>query len=149
MALDFRLLLPTTLLTKMDIASMANSLEGRSPFLSRDLIEWAPLIPDKWKVHGRTTKYILRRIARKYLPAPLSSQPKRGFEVPLREWIDTRLRGIVNDLVGSPSAYVRSLVRPRFVDDLIAGRTGILPEQRARILFAMLSIECWKRNSGQ
>src|SRR5258705_12089182 len=88
MNLDFDNLLAGDLLVKMDIATMAHSLEGRSPLLSKELLEYIPSLPDKYKIKGRQTKYLLRKLAEKYLPFELIDQPKRGFEIPLKKWMD-------------------------------------------------------------
>ena len=68
MNLDFDTNLFSDLLVKMDIATMANSLEGRSAFLSKELLEYVPGISDSYKIKGKTTKYLLRQLAIKYLP---------------------------------------------------------------------------------
>ena len=86
MNMDFDTNLFGDLLVKMDIATMANSLEGRSPFLSKELLEYVPAMNDKFKINGGTTKYLLRHLAKKYLPEALANQPKRGFEIPLKSW---------------------------------------------------------------
>src|SRR5262249_46299903 len=80
MNLDFDNILAGVLLVKMDIATMANSLEGRSPLLCKELLEYVPCINDAYKIKGVQTKYILRKLAEKYLPGELINQPKRGFE---------------------------------------------------------------------
>src|SRR5664280_49359 len=76
MCMDFNFLFSDDLLVKMDIATMAHSLEGRTPFLSKDILEWAPSINDKYKIRGTRTKYLLRELAKKYLPEELIYQPK-------------------------------------------------------------------------
>ena len=97
MNLDFDTNLFSDLLVKMDIATMANSLEGRSAFLSKELLEYIPSINDSYKIKGKTTKYMLRKLAAKYLPAELIGQPKRGFEIPLKSWVDNELKEPVFD----------------------------------------------------
>src|SRR5207253_6674757 len=82
MNLDFDNILAGDLLVKMDIATMAHSLEGRSPLLCKALLEYVPGLPDEFKIKGQQTKYLLRKLAEKYLPGELISQPKRGFEIP-------------------------------------------------------------------
>lgn len=145
MALDFQLLLPTTLLVKMDIATMAHALEGRSPFLSKDLLAWAPGLEDNFKINGRTTKALLRTLAEKYLPETIITQPKRGFEVPLRAWVDTRLRSVIHDYLSPSNAYCKSILNPAFVQGLLNNAAPIPPEKRAKLLFALLSIEIWHK----
>ena len=67
---------------------MAHSLEGRSPFLSKYMLELAPRISSDLKVRNLSTKYILRELAKKYLPRKIVHQPKRGFEVPMKKWMN-------------------------------------------------------------
>lgn len=148
MCLDFTFLLPAVLLVKIDIATMAHSLEGRSPFLSRELLDFVPGLGDNVKIRGRKTKFLLRTLAARYLPADVVDQPKRGFEVPLRQWVDSRLRRIIFDYLVPSTAYVRTIVDPRYVDAMLDGKADVAPEQRARILFSWLALERWKRQYG-
>lgn len=144
--LDFTNILPAILLVKMDIATMAHSLEGRSPFLSKELLEFAPSLPDQFKINKGRSKFILRELAKKYLPREISRQPKRGFEVPLRMWIDTRFKNIVHDYLESGGSFVSTIVDQRFVKNLVHNKVNTIhPEQRAKILFTFLSVECWYR----
>lgn len=144
MLADQTCLLPSNLLVKMDIATMANSLEGRSPFLSRDFIRFAPSLPDTLKIQGRQTKYLLRRLAERYLPESLIHQPKRGFEIPLRNWIENDLDEMVRDYV-RPGSFAERYLRKGALDAIINRKAGISPEKRAKMLWALLSVEIWAR----
>lgn len=84
---DFRNYLPDDNLVKVDRATMFHSIEGREPFLDQRLIEFAARLPGKFKVRGSETKYLLKRLLARYLPHELCHLPKRGFAVPVREWI--------------------------------------------------------------
>jgi asparagine synthase (glutamine-hydrolysing) len=142
--LDSELLLFSDLLVKMDIATMANSLEGRSPFLSKYMLEFAPTIKDEYKINKLTTKYILRELASKYIPNELITQPKRGFEVPLRQWVDNELReNIYEALIGN--AYSKEFVDSKFVDDVLHNRVDMSPDKRAKILWSMYCLEIWRK----
>lgn len=143
--LDFEILLPSLLLQKMDIASMANSLEVRSPFLSKYLIELAPKLPDEFKIKKFTTKYILRKIAKKYLPKKLIKQPKRGFEVPLKKWVDNDLKEIMLDAL-APGCYSENFVEKKFLQDLIQNKITVSAEKRAKMLWILFCLETWKKN---
>ena len=118
MNLDFDTNLFSDLLVKMDIATMANSQEGRSAFLSKELLEYIPSLPDNYKIKGKTTKYMLRQLAAKYLPAPLINQPKRGFEIPLKNWVDNELKEPVFDYLSSNNNFYKNFVKENFVHDL-------------------------------
>jgi len=143
MNIDFNATLFTDLLVKMDIANMAHSLEGRSPFLCKELLEYAPGMNDSFKIKGSSTKYLLRQLAKKYLPDELINQPKRGFEIPLKNWIEQELKEIVFDYVGSPNAISRQFIKTEFLEALLNNTIKISAEKRAKILWTLLSMEIW------
>ncbi len=143
MNLDFDTNLFDDLLVKMDIATMSNSLEGRSAFLSKELLEYIPSINDTYKIKGRTTKYLLRKLAAKYLPEILVGQPKRGFEIPLKSWIDNELKEIVFDYLTSSQCFYKNFVQESFVQNLLSKKINIAAEKRAKILWTLLSMEIW------
>jgi asparagine synthase (glutamine-hydrolysing) len=129
----------------MDIATMAHSLEGRSPFLSKDMLEFAPTLADDLKVRGKQTKYLLRRLAEKYLPSELINQPKRGFEVPLKQWVNYELKEIIFDYLGSSNTYSSTFIAPSYINDLITNKIGISEEKRAKQLYTLFALEVWHR----
>ena len=143
MNMDFDTNLFSDLLVKMDIATMANSLEGRSPFLSKELLEYVPAMNDKYKVNGGTTKYLLRHLAKKYLPEALIHQPKRGFEIPLKNWVNGQLKEIMTGYIGASSALNKNFIQQRFVSDLLENKIKISQEKRAKILWTLFSMEVW------
>lgn len=145
-AADFGALLPGDLLPKMDIATMAHGLEGRSPFLAKDLLEWAPGLPDGLKLRGTRTKPLLRSLAARYLPPDLPSQPKRGFEVPLKTWMDRELKELSRDYLSAKGALYPAFIRPSFVEDLLSRKAPVSDEKRARMLYALLCFEVWYRH---
>ncbi len=143
MNMDFNSTLFSDLLVKMDIANMAHSLEGRSPFLCKELLEYAPGMNDSFKINGSTTKYLLRTLAGKYLPPALINQPKRGFEIPLKNWVENDLNEIVQDYVGADTALSNQLLKKDFVTALLNNRVKISAEKRAKILWTLMSMEIW------
>lgn len=143
MLLDFDINLFNDLLVKMDIASMANSLEGRSPFLSKELLEYAPGMNDACKIKGSTTKYLLRQLAKKYLPAELIDQPKRGFEIPLKKWVDNELKEIIFSYLHNENAVSKQFIKPAFIKGLLNNTVNIPGEKRAKILWTLFSLEVW------
>lgn len=143
MNLDFDINLFDDLLAKMDIATMANSQEGRSAFLSKELLEYIPTLSDHYKIKGATTKYMLRQLAIKYLPEELIHQPKRGFEIPLKNWVNNELREIVFDYLSSSDNFYKDFVQQQFVRDLLNQKIKISEEKRAKILWTLLSLEIW------
>lgn len=143
--LDFELILFSDLLIKMDIATMANSLEARSPFLSKNILEFAPLLEDNLKVKKTTTKYILRKLAEKYLHKKLIKQPKRGFEVPLKKWVNNELKEAIFDYL-QKGCYSENFINRGFIDGLLENRIRVSEEKRAKMLWSMFCLEVWKRN---
>ena len=142
MATDFHHLLPS-LLMKIDIATMAHSLEGRSPFLCCELLEYAPTLPTESKIKGSSTKHILRTIARDMLPPDLHHQPKRGFEIPLKDWINGIFKERINDLLLGPRAYSKNYLNKTFVNNLIYDKVNVSNEKRAKMLYRLLVLELW------
>lgn len=145
MNMDFNTTLFSQLLVKMDIANMAHSLEGRSPFLCKELLEYVPQMNDKYKVDGSVTKVLLRRLAKKYLPEELINQPKRGFEIPLKKWINDELKDIVFDYVGANSAFSTQFIHKSFIQGLLNDTIKIPAEKRAKILYMLLTMEIWHK----
>lgn len=149
MNLDFDTVLFDDFLVKMDIATMANSQEGRSPFLSKEILEYVPSLPDTYKIRGSKTKYLLRKLAGQYLPGELINQPKRGFEIPLRKWLDNELKEIVFDYLSANNNFYRNFVNPKFVENLLEKKTKIPDEKRAKILWTLFSMEVWYKKVYQ
>ena len=140
--MDFNLILQSDLLKKMDIATMANSLEGRSPFLSKYMLEFAPILADKFKIKGTTTKFILRELAKKYLPNELISQPKRGFEVPLKKWVENDLKENIFDTLKSGS-YGSKFIDQKFINSILEDKINVSKEKRAKMLWTLYCLEVW------
>ena len=143
MNMDFDTNLFSDLLVKMDIATMANSLEGRSPFLCRELLEYAPGMHDSLKIKGSNTKYLLRTLAKKYLPPALVNQPKRGFEIPLKNWVNHELKDLIHDYVGATGALNKELLDQQFVLKVLNNTIKMPSEKRAKILWMLFSLEVW------
>jgi asparagine synthase (glutamine-hydrolysing) len=143
MNLDFDNILAGNLLVKMDIATMAHSLEGRSPLLSKEILEYVPGIKDGYRIKGQQTKFLLRSLAQKYLPAELINQPKRGFEIPLKKWIDGQLKELIASYILPQSAYCNNFVQKGFVQDLWNRRIRTGDEKRAKMLWTLFALEVW------
>lgn len=139
--LDSKNLLLSDLLPKMDIATMANSLEGRSPFLSKMLVEFAPTLEDSLKVRGKETKFLLRLLAQKYLDKEVYNAPKRGFEVPLKKWINGELKELILQTLYNPK-ICREFLSQKQIESIILGRK-IPDEKRAKMLWSLFALEVW------
>lgn len=143
--LDANNLLFSDLLVKMDIATMANSIEGRSPFMSKYMLEFAPTLKNQYKIKGKKTKYILRELSKKYLSTELISQPKRGFEVPLKKWVENDLKENIFDYL-SNNSYSSNFIEQNFIDKVLNKEINISDEKRAKMLWSMYCLEIWKKN---
>lgn len=147
MNLDFDNILAGDLLVKMDIATMAHSLEGRSPLLSKQLLEYVPGLPDKFKINGSQTKYLLRTLSEKYLPSELIHQPKRGFEIPLKKWIDNELKDMIHSYLFDANAYSSAFVKNGFVAKLWDRKLKVGDEKRAKMLWTLFALDVWYKKS--
>ena len=99
MKIDIMNTLNDNYLQKSDLSTMAYSLECRSPFLSKDLVEWALTVPSKFKVNYFNKKIILRELAKKYLPKEIIKKKKRGFEIPIKNWLKNELKNWSLELI--------------------------------------------------
>ena len=91
--------LPDDILTKVDRMSMAVSLESRVPYLDKEIVELAFQVPDRLKIRDGVSKWILKRIAERYIPREAVYRPKEGFSVPLKHWIAETYRGLMDELL--------------------------------------------------
>jgi len=143
--LDFRTYLGEGLLTKIDRVCMSCSLESRSPYLARDVVEFAARLPIDWKIRGFATKRILRRAAAEAVPAQLVRRRKRGLSVPLAGLFRRELRGfLVEELEPARldgEGLLNGAAVGRIVRDHLEGRVD-----RARALWMMLSLVRWYRH---
>jgi asparagine synthase (glutamine-hydrolysing) len=132
--IDTSLWLPDDLLTKVDRATMAYSLEARVPYLDHRLVEFAARLPAHFKLRGNEGKYLLKRFAAKgLLPPEITFRPKWGFVIPLREWMAKELKPLLDDVLSPGGLLGRNIFRPR------------LNEKNATRLFSLLSLELWFR----
>lgn len=141
---DVSLYLPDDLLVKMDIASMANSLEVRSPLLDHRFMEFVATIPSHQKVHRGVTKYIFRKSLEGILPREVIHRGKMGFEVPIKHWFRNELRGLAIEVLLDRCAIRRGYFRPetirRLIDEHAAG-AALWHHQ----LWNLLMLELWHR----
>lgn len=142
---DFVYILKDMLLVKMDIATMAHSLEGRSPFMSKYMLEFAPLLPDQFKINRLTTKYVLRHLASKYLDSEIVKLPKKGFEVPLADIVDNVLYDKIHCYITEDS-FIKRYVDSQFIHALLNKKLPISSLKRAKAIWTLFCIEVWHRN---
>ncbi|MBB6472963.1 asparagine synthase (glutamine-hydrolyzing) [Sphaerisporangium rubeum] len=140
---DVATYLPGDLLVKVDITSMANSLETRSPLLDHHLMEWAAGLPAELKVRGGRTKLLFKRAVASWLPREILSYPKQGFGVPLAAWLRGELRELAFDTLTDHTARTRGLFRPQAVRELL--RRHAEGADHSVRLWTLLQFELWHR----
>jgi asparagine synthase (glutamine-hydrolysing) len=132
-----------------DRASMAASTEVRVPYIDREVASLAFRIPGALKIRGGESKYVLKKVAERWLPHKLIYRPKSPFTLPLRSWIKNDLRDIVEDYVVSARGlagreWLSRAALARIVADNDAGRAD-----NAQAIWQLITIEQWLRNHGQ
>ena len=139
---DLMTYLPNDLLVKVDIATMAVSLEARSPFLDHHVIEFAASLPEKFKLRGLTTKYLLKKVLRKLLPSENLDRRKMGFGVPIGHWFRGKMQPFLREVVLSEKALNRGLFRPETVRQLVDQHTEGKRDYSHQ-LWTLLMLELW------
>ena len=136
--------LPNDLLAKVDIASMANSLEARSPFLDHKVMEFAASLPVSYKIRGGIKKYILKKALSGLVPEKILKRRKMGFGVPVGRWFRGELKDFMRETLLSRSSINRGYFRPDFlkglVEDHINGKRDLSFQ-----LWALLNLELWHK----
>jgi asparagine synthase (glutamine-hydrolysing) len=137
------------LLVKMDMASMAASLEARSPFLDHRVVEFAARLPDSYKVGIKEGKRTLRDAYRGLLDEEVITGKKKGFEIPLYLWLTNDLRGLAADTLLNPNAKIFTCLDQEQVRLLIKQET-MNERNWAYLVYALLILELWlqKENKG-
>jgi len=134
--------LPNDLLVKVDIASMAVSLEARSPFLDHHVIEFAASLPAGLKLRGLTTKYLLKKTLKRLLPSENLTRPKMGFGVPVGHWFRGRMQPFLREHLLSARAARRGLLRPDAVRRMVEEHTAGARDH-THPLWTLLMLELW------
>src|SRR6185295_3263305 len=140
--INFASYLPDDLLVKLDRMTMAHGLEARSPFLDRELVEYAAALPDHFKLSGRRTKAILRDAFTDLVPPEVERRGKMGFGVPVGAWFRGSLREYARDALLAPTARYREMLSGPFVEGLVhrhlTGAANLGPQ-----LWSVLCFERW------
>lgn len=140
---DFKSYLPECLMTKMDIASMANSLETRSPFLDHKVIEYVYTLPGKWKLRGiNQTKWILKETFKNMLPPKIYKRGKMGFGIPLGPWFRGELKDLWYSTCMSEKAISRGYFNKESLLKLWNEHQSQMRDHGYR-MWAILMLELW------
>ena len=144
MDLDVASYLPDDLLVKMDIATMAYSLEARSPFLDHELMEFATTLPPRAKLRGGQTKAALREILQGRVPDEILGAPKRGFRAPIAEWFRGPLEDHAREVLLDRATVDRGHFEPIYVKELL-DRHVAEREDHSQAIWSLLVLELWQR----
>ena len=136
--------LPEDVLFKVDRMSMANSLEVRVPLLDHHLMEWVLRLPFDMRFRAGRGKYLLRKLAVRYLPPEILKPRKQGFTIPIGDWLRGELGNWVEGLFRSPSFENRRIIRKDAALELLAmHRTGRY--ELGHRIWQLVMFEVWAR----
>ncbi len=141
---DFHLYLPDVLLVKMDIASMANSLETRSPFLDQEFVELIASFPSNLKMRNFRSKYILKKKLKNFLPEEIVKRRKQGFALPVGAWFRKDLRQYITDILLSECSLKRGYFRKEQIIRIVNEHISGVADHTGR-LWVLLMLELWHR----
>ena len=136
--------LPDNLLERADRMTMAASIESRVPFLDHELAAYVSALPDRYRVRGLTGKWILREVAKHWLPRRILTRPKVGFRVPVNEWFRGPMREYLLDHLRSRNALTRDYYDARALDTLLDEHLGGR-QNHEKVLWTLLNLEVWHR----
>ena len=144
MSVDLATYMPGDLLPKVDIASMSNSLECRSPFLDHKFLEFSAKIPSNLKIKGLATKYILKKSLKNILPDSILKREKMGFGVPVAGWFKNELKGYAYDILLSGRAAGRGYFDKDKIKSILDSHASGKANNGAKI-WCLLNLELWHR----
>jgi asparagine synthase (glutamine-hydrolysing) len=136
--------LPNDLLVKVDIATMAVSLEARSPFLDHRVMEFAASLPARYKLRGLTTKLLLKKALKGLLPSENLTRSKMGFGVPIGRWFRDELKGFLKETILSERAHSRGYFKREALNHVVQEHTEGRRDY-AHQLWTLLMLELWHR----
>lgn len=142
--LSFETFLPDDLLPKVDIATMAHSLETRPPFLDHVLLEFAASLPSHWKVKNFQTKKILKDALQSLLPRETLQKKKQGFELPVDRWFQGPLYTFANEILLDQKTVNRKYMNPRTLEQLLKDHKNGKKKHGQRI-WTLICLELWHR----
>lgn len=144
LAADMKLVLAGDMLVKVDMMSMANSLEVRSPFLDHEVVDFAFSLPTAYKIDGKMKKRIVQDAFRKYLPEELYNRPKKGFEIPLLDWFQKQLRSrITHEWLNDKFIEEQGLFDVKTIQDLKAKLFSNNPGDSHATVWALIVFQHW------
>lgn len=141
---EYKSIFPDQVLAYVDRLSMAHSLEVRSAFLDTQLIEFVTKLPGKYKINNGVNKYLLKKVARKYLPEDMVYRPKEGFVLPINDWISADLEEYVKDTLSPARLREHGIFDVEVVDRLVRLVYEGHPDYRdINKVFTLLVFQIW------
>ena len=141
--LDMKMYLQDDILVKVDRASMANSLEVRSPLLDHTLVEYVAGLPPELKLHNLTSKYIFKKAVKSLLPKSIIKRPKKGFGIPVAKWLKEDLKEIIMEILSPERIKRTGIFNPEYVRKLIRDHIAGRVDNRKQ-LWTLLMFEFWR-----
>ncbi|NOY17413.1 MAG: asparagine synthase (glutamine-hydrolyzing) [Gammaproteobacteria bacterium] len=139
--------LPDNLLERGDRMTMAASIEARMPFMDHKIAEYVSRLPDKYRVHGRVTKWLLREAVKEFIPERILVRPKVGFRLPVNEWFRGPMREyLLDQLLGNTSLsnkFYNQRYLKKILDDHFNGR-----QNHEKLLWTLLNLEIWLQENN-
>jgi asparagine synthase (glutamine-hydrolysing) len=140
---DIKTYLSDNIFTKVDIASMAHSLEVRCPLIDQEVMQFAASLPGSMKIRRMTTKYLLRQVAESLLPKKILTRPKQGFGLPIDRWMKEDLAPLSREVLLDRSARERGILDPGAIESLLEKQQR--GEPRGFQIWSLMILELWHR----
>jgi asparagine synthase (glutamine-hydrolysing) len=144
MRCDLRFYLPEDILAKVDMMSMASSLEARVPYLDNEVIDLALTIPAHLKVRGGVRKYILKKAFKDRLPASILGRGKEGFSMPMKNWLNQEWNGLMHDLLCADNLRADGLFDAAAVQRLMREHEA-RKQNHSHLLWGLMVFQLWKQ----
>jgi asparagine synthase (glutamine-hydrolysing) len=140
---DTHAYLPDDILVKVDKATMLNSLEARAPLLDHHLVEYVASLQPELRIRDGKLKYLLKQVAKDFLPPEILARPKRGFAVPIKHWFRGDLTAYASEILRSPTARQRGIFNPKFIDTLLSTHAQTTLVNHSSAIWTLLCLELW------
>tara|TARA_X000000950_G_C13898734_1_gene654019 strand:+ start:907 stop:2775 length:1869 start_codon:yes stop_codon:yes gene_type:complete len=143
---DFNFYLTDDMLVKIDRTSMANSLEVRVPYLDHNIVEFMVKCPSKLKYHGITSKYLLKQLAKKYLPHEVVNRSKKGFGIPIAKWFCGSLKKPLREILRNPNSFINTIFEKGYTNQLMENHFQ-KKQNNGKMLWTLFTLENWYNNN--
>ncbi len=144
---DFQFYLQDDMLVKVDRASMTHSLEVRVPYLDHNIVEFMASVPKKLKYPSITSKYLLKALGEKYLPKSIVNRSKKGFGIPVADWLLTSLKSPMEEIVRNPDSFINSIFDKKYTLRLMKEHLSKKHNNR-KLLWTLFTLENWYNNQS-